>query len=294
MNKIAITTGDKLGIGKELVKKALDFLNPKKDEILIIGEKIEGLNYETLEINIEDNGEFCYQSLIKACKLAQEGKIQGIVTAPVSKEELHKSGHIFNGQTEVIENALKENDDKAEMIFIADDLRVMLLTRHIALKDILITKDMIIDKVLRLNKFLKEKCKIKNPKIGVCALNPHAGENGILGSEEIEIINPALQNLREKGINLSEAKPADALFARVGKKYLNNQKQDYDAIISMYHDQALTAVKAIAFDKAVNTTIGLKVIRTSPSGGCAYDIAGKNIADPASMIEAVKLALKLI
>ena len=294
MNKIGITTGDKFGIGKELVYKALKTLSPKKEDVLIIGEKIDGLDYETLVVDVENNGEFCYQTLVKACELVHKGKIGAIVTAPVSKEELHASGHIFNGQTEVIEHELKENDDKAEMLFIAGDLRVMLLTRHLPLCDIKITKEMVIDKVLRLNKFLTDKCKIEKPKIALCALNPHAGENGILGREELDIINPAIDELRHINIDITDPKPADALFASVGKKYLNSEKQDYDAVISMYHDQGLTAVKALAFDKVVNTTIGLKVIRTSPSGGTAYDIAGKNIADPTSMIEAIKLAQKLI
>ncbi|MBE7705891.1 MAG: hypothetical protein E7Z91_01410 [Cyanobacteria bacterium SIG30] len=291
--KIAITTGDKKGIGKELVEKALLKLNLPKENVVIIGEKIDALNYETIEIKIENNGDFCFESLKVACNLAKEGKISAIVTSPVSKKVLHDAGHFYNGQTEVIEEHLKKDKDKAEMMFITNDLRIMLLTRHVALKDIKINKEMIVEKIIRLNKFLKEKCKIEKPKIGICALNPHAGENGILGDEEIKIINPAINELRNIEIDIEDAKPADSLFAKVGKKYLNNEKQDYDAVAVMYHDQGLTAVKALAFDKVVNTTIGLKVIRTSPSGGTAYDIAGKNIADSTSMQEAIKLALEL-
>ena len=115
----------------------------------------------------------------------------------------------------------------------------------------------------------------------------------MLGREEIDIMLPAINILREKGINILNPMSADALFARVGKKYLNGEKQDYDAVVACYHDQGLCPVKALCFDKTVNTTIGLKVIRTSPSCGTAYDIAGKNIADPTSMIEAIKLAYKL-
>ena len=138
---------------------------------------------------------------------------------------------------------------------------------------------MIVDKALRLNDFLKTYCKINSPKIALCALNPHAGEGGMLGREEIEIMSPAVEILQKSGVNISEPKSADALFAKAGKKYINSQKQDYDAIISCYHDQGLCPVKALCFDKTVNTTIGLKVIRTSPSCGTAYDIAGKGIAD---------------
>ena len=290
--KIAITTGDKKGIGKELVKKSLDFLKLDKKDVLIIGEKLE-LDYDFLEIKEENNGKFCYKSLEKACELAKNGIIKALVTSPVSKEELHKAGYIFNGQTEVLEKLLAQKNQKAQMIFIADDLKVMLLTRHCALCDVKLNKEEVIFQTEILNDFLIKKYNIKSPKIGLCALNPHCGEGGILGLEEIEILNPAVEILNKKGINVSFPKSADALFAKIGKQYLHNEKLDYDAILACYHDQGLCPTKALAFDKAINTTIGLPIIRTSPSSGTAYDIAGKNIANPDSMIEAIKLAIKL-
>lgn len=294
--KIAITTGDKKGIGKELVLKALEALRPKKDDVLIIGEKISGSdfisNYDFFEIPEENNGEFCYKSLEAAADFAKSGKIGAIVTSPVSKAELHKAGHFFNGQTEVLESLFSKTP-RAQMLFIANSLRVMLLTRHVPLRDVKLTKEEIIFKTEILNEFLVEKCKIKNPKIAFCALNPHAGEEGILGREEIEILNPAVEILNSKGINIQKPISADALFASVGKDFRNGEKIRYDAILACYHDQGLAPLKALAFDSAVNTTIGLDVIRTSPSSGTAYDIAGKNIANPDSMIEAVKLALEL-
>lgn len=289
MYKIAITTGDLLGIGAEITKKALDILNLPKDEVLIIGQKISE-KYDTIEVDTSDNGKFCYETLKIASNLAKEGKIKAIVTAPVAKIALLKSGYNFSGQTEVLEKMFNK---KAEMLFIANDFRVMLLTRHLALKDVKITKELVFDKVLRLNKFLVEYCKIAKPKIALCALNPHAGEEGMLGREEIDTITPAVCELRESGIDITEPKSADGLFASVGKKYLSNQKQDYDAIIACYHDQGLCPVKALAFDNTVNTSIGLDVIRTSPSSGTAYDIAGKGIANPCGMVEAIKLAYKL-
>ncbi len=292
MYKIAITTGDKKGIGKELVKKALDILKPERENVLIIGEKVD-VDYDFLPADIENNGEFCYKSLEIACKLAKDNKIKGLVTAPVSKLELNKAGYNFNGQTEVIESLLAKDNQKAQMLFIADGLRVMLLTRHLALKDISLNKDEIIFQAEILNDFLKEKCGIKSPKIGLCALNPHAGENGILGDEELKILNPAVEILKSKNINITFPISADALFARVGREYLSGKVTSYDAILACYHDQGLCPVKALAFDKAVNTTIGLDIIRTSPSSGTAYDIAGKGIANPNSMIEAIKLALEL-
>lgn len=289
MYKIAITTGDIKGIGDEITKKALLGLNLPPEEVLIIGHEVDG-RYNTIKIDDSNNGEFCYKSLECAANLALENKIASIVTAPVSKFALMEAGYNFSGQTEVLQKLL---GGSAEMLFIADDFRVMLLTRHLALCDIKITQDMIKDKITRLNTFLREYCKIENPKIAMCALNPHAGEGGMLGREEIEIIIPATEKLNEAGIDVTEPKSADALFARVGKKYLNRQKQDYDAIVACYHDQGLCPVKALCFDKTVNTTIGLKVIRTSPSCGTAYDIAGKGIADETSMVEAIKLAYRL-
>ena len=160
-------------------------------------------------------------------------------------------------------------------------------------KDFQLTIEQIVEQTEILNDFLIQKYNIKSPKIALCALNPHCGEGGILGREEIEILNPAVEILNKKGIDISSPISADALFATVGKQYLNKQKLSYDAILSCYHDQGLCPIKALAFDKAINTTIGLDVIRTSPSSGTAYDIAGKGIANPDSMVEAIKLALKL-
>ncbi len=290
--KIVITTGDIKGIGKEITQKALDYLKLPVDDIVIIGEKLD-LPYETIEVDNTNNADFCFNSLKIACDMANKGEIKGIVTSPVSKKVLFDGGYNFNGQTEVLEHFLGEKNQKAEMIFISKDLRVMLLTRHVKLSDIQIKEDEIINKTKTLNDFLIEKCKIKNPKIAFCALNPHAGEDGLLGIEEKEIINPVILKLNKMGLNVEGAYPADSLFGKIGKKYINSEKQDYDGVISCYHDQGLCAVKALCFDDVVNTTIGLKVIRTSPSHGTAYDIAGKNIANPKSMISAIKLLTEL-
>ena len=293
-SKIAITTGDPLGIGEEITYKALLALNPPKEQVLIIGKDL-GLGYETIELSQKDIGKYCFECLRTACDLVHLGQIQGIVTGPVSKEQLNKSGYHYSGQTEILEKMLSvDKNDKGEMLFIANDLRVMLLTRHLPLKNIEISEDMIIEKVQRLDKFLKEKCNIPYPKIALCALNPHAGENGILGNEEIDTIIPAVHKLNQLGIFAYGPYSADGLFSNAGKKYLQNKKPDYDAIVAMYHDQGLCAVKALTGNDAVNTTIGLKVIRTSPSSGTAYDIKGKNIANPDGMIDAIRLLLKLI
>lgn len=290
--KIAITTGDKKGIGKEITKKALDILKPNKEDVLIIGEKID-VDYDFLEVNEKNNGVFCYKSLELACSLALDGIIAGLTTAPVSKYELHNAGYQFNGQTEIIEKLLSHDNQKAQMIFIANNLKVMLLTRHCALNDIKLTAEEVVYQTQILNDFLVKKYNIKNPKIGLCGLNPHCGEEGILGDDEIKTLRPAVKILNEKGINITQPISADALFARVGKEFLNKEKLSYDAILACYHDQGLCPIKALAFDSAINTTIGLDIIRTSPSSGTAYDIAGKGIANPDSMVCAIKLALEL-
>ena len=294
MNKIAITTGDKLGIGEEVVEKALKSLNLPKEQVIIIGKNLN-LGYETIEIQDEDNGAFCFKSIKTACELAKEGKIQAIVTAPVSKEVLNNSGYNFLGQTEILEHFLGNSEEKAEMLFIAQDLKVMLLTRHLALKDVpnALSKEIIIEKTKRFYNFLVNYYKIESPKIALCALNPHMGEGGLLGVEEETILKPAVLELNKNGINITSPMSADALFGKIGKKYINKEKQDFDGVLACYHDQGLCPIKALAFDTVVNTTIGLSIIRTSPSHGSAYDIKGLNIANPNSMIEAIKLAINL-
>lgn len=278
---LAVTTGDFDGIGAEIIVKALKFLNIPKYKIIIIGKNI-GIDYKTIEVKGEEPGEVSYNAVKTACELAKNGEVRGIVTAPVSKEELNKAGHHFSGQTEILEKFLAHNNQRAEMLFSAKDLRVMLLTRHVPLRAVRTDEKTVIEKVRRLNKI------IQGGKFALCALNPHSGEDGLLGSEEKEILIPAVKKLRLEGINVTMPLPADAIFAKVGKRYLNSEKQEYDCIIAIYHDQGLAPLKALASNLAVNVTIGLDVLRTSPSHGTAKDIFGKNIADPKSMIEAFR------
>ncbi|MCD8378619.1 MAG: 4-hydroxythreonine-4-phosphate dehydrogenase PdxA [Candidatus Gastranaerophilales bacterium] len=303
-NKIAITTGDINGIGTEITVKALNELNIAADKVVLITNKNSLKLYPELKndyeiIDIEYNskieygkptkasGEFSFNCLKTACQI----RPKAIVTAPVSKEALHLAGHKFNGQTEVLEHYLAVSGQKAEMLFVSDGLNVLLLTRHCALKDIVITKEMIADKIVRLNNFFVKHYNITAPKLALCSLNPHAGEGGILGTEEIKIIIPAVNELRKNGVNITMPLPSDTLFIEAAKNYYRGQKSPYDCYIAMYHDQGLIPVKTIAAEKTVNMTIGLDIIRTSPSHGTAFDIAGKNIANPISMIEAVRQVL---
>ena len=294
-DKIIITTGDPNGIGAEITVKALNKLDlPVSDVVLISNKKILNFygkldkNYEIIEIPYETSdilpgkitakaGEFSFQILKKTCEI----KGRAIVTAPVAKNALHLACHNFNGQTEILQEYLAHDGQLAEMLFVAGNFRVLLLTRHCALKDVTLTKQMVIEKVANLRGFFVEKLGIQKPKFALCAFNPHAGEDGILGREEIEILQPAVDVLRKKGVDITNPLPADTLF-------VNYFKGSYDCYIANYHDQGLIPIKTVAGSKTVNMTIGLDVIRTSPGHGTAFDIAGKNIADETGMIEAIK------
>ena len=305
-NKIVITTGDPNGIGAEITIKALNLLNlPSKDIVLVSNSKILNSyvvlnnNYEIVELDYphkivpgevsEYAGDFAFRALKKACEL----KPKFIVTAPTSKEAMNLAGHAYEGQTEVLEHFLAHDGQKAEMLFVSKDFRVLLLTRHCALKDVssLITREIIIEKTERLRSFFQNKLMIKKPSFALCALNPHAGESGIIGKEEDEKILPAIEAVRKRGINITNPLPADTLFVKAVQNYIKADKLPYDCYIACYHDQGLIPIKAIASEKTVNMTIGLDIIRTSPSHGTAFDIAGKNIANPESMIEAIKYCL---
>ena len=303
--KIAILTGDPNGIGAEITIKALNLLNLPTSQIVIISnDKILNSygklnnNYEILNVEYKgkilpgevsaDAGDFSFKLLKKACEINPKF----IVTAPTSKEAMNLAGHEFNGQTEVLEHFLAHDGQKAEMLFVSKDFRVLLLTRHLPLKDVpkSITKAFLIEKTERLRNFFQNKLHINKPSFALCALNPHAGENGLIGNEE-ESMFSAVEALRTRGINITNPLPADTLFINGVQNYLKNEKLPYDCYIACYHDQGLIPIKSVASKKTVNMTIGLDIIRTSPSHGTAFDIAGKNIANPESMIEAIKCCL---
>lgn len=305
-NKIAITTGDPNGIGAEITIKALNLLNiPPRDIVIISNSRVLNTygslnnNYETIDVDYsgkvipgevsKDAGDFSFRLLEKACSIHPKF----IVTAPTSKEAMNISGHRFEGQTEVLQHFLAHDGQKAEMLFVSKDFRVLLLTRHIPLKDVskILDKTYILEKVERLRSYFQNKLFIDKPSFAICALNPHAGESGLIGDEEEKNILPAIEALRKRGINITNPLPADTLFIEAVQNYIANKKIPYDCYIACYHDQGLIPIKSVASDKTVNMTIGLDIIRTSPSHGTAFDIAGKNMAKPDSMMEAIKYCL---
>ena len=305
-NKIAITTGDPNGIGAEITIKALNMLNlPARDIVIISNSKVLNKNgtinnnYEIIDVDYNSSvkfgevtaeaGDFSFKLLEKACEISPKF----IVTAPTSKEAMNLAGHKYSGQTEVLEHFLAHDGQKAEMLFVSKDFRVLLLTRHLALKDVSshISKNMVIEKIERLRSYFQNHLYIKKPSFALCALNPHAGENGLLGEEEDKILSPAIEAVRNRGINITNPLPADTLFIDGVQKYIKGEKLPFDCYIACYHDQGLIPIKSVASEKTVNMTIGLDIIRTSPSHGTAFDIAGKNIANPESMIEAIKYCL---
>lgn len=305
MDKIAITTGDPNGIGAEITIKALNELDLPQDKIVLISNKDVldyygklDKKYDIIEIPFDkrdikvgkvtkESGEFSFQSLLKVCEI----KPKAIVTAPVAKNAMYLAGHNFNGQTEVLQKYLAHDNQLAEMLFVANNFRVLLLTRHCALKDVYLTKEIIVKKITNLVKTFNNHFNIPNPRFALCGFNPHSGEDGILGREEIDILIPAVKELQALGVDISMPLPADTLFVKAGNHYFKGEKDDYDCYIANYHDQGLIPIKTVAGDKTVNMTIGLDIIRTSPGHGTAFDIAGQNIADPNGMISAIREVL---
>ncbi len=221
-----------------------------------------------------------------ATRLCLEGRLDAISTAPINKEALKLAGSPFPGHTEML--AALCGSSESLMCFIAGDLRVFLLTIHTSLASAIksITKDGVVKAVELVERELR-RFGVNRPRIAMAGLNPHAGENGLFGDEEQREIEPAVRELRGRGIEVSGPFPADTIFIRAARG-------EFDAVGACYHDQGLIAVKCLAFGKAVNVTLGLPIIRTSVDHGTAFDIAGQGLADPSSMVEAICLAARLV
>ena len=230
-----------------------------------------------------DGGRASVASIEGAIRDALEGRIDAIVTAPITKEALYRAGYDWPGHTELL--AARTHTKKPVMTMVGGGLRVALVTTHAAIADLprLITAKNVLDTLRIVHRDLRTYFGFRRPRIAVCGLNPHAGEAGKFGKEESRAIAPAVRRARTEGIRCDGPTPADVVFTR---RHLAR----HDAAVAMYHDQANIPVKMLAFERGVNVTLGLPIIRTSPDHGTAYDIVRRGVADPSSLIEAILLA----
>ncbi|PSM16804.1 4-hydroxythreonine-4-phosphate dehydrogenase PdxA [Nitratireductor sp. StC3] len=322
---IGISMGDPAGIGPEIIVKAAENGELHNQvRLCVIGHPdrlrtaarlcgtklpIEEVSADALPSKVGGNGLYCLQAcnlsnglawgqvsseaghaafecLEKAVRLAQCGKIDAICTAPLNKEALHSAGHMFPGHTEAL--AAMTNTPEVSMMLVTEGLLVIHVTTHIGLLDAIerIDAPLVKRTILRGIEAL-EQTGVKAPRVGVCGINPHAGENGLFGrNEETEKIVPAVEALRARGYRVDGPLPADTLF------YLA-RKGSYDLVVAMYHDQGHGPVKVLGLEAGVNVTVGLPIIRTSVDHGTAFDIAGTGRADPRSLEAAVLRAASL-
>ena len=323
---LGITMGDPAGIGPEVIVKALAGAKVQRlCRPLVIGsfsvmqQAIKSLKLKMNVIRVEgheavsprgnhlavldpldhplgrfphgvaapETGAASVLFIKKAVELAQLGCVDGIVTAPINKEAINMAGCHFPGHTELLADLTKTQE--SGMMIIGGPLRIMFVTTHVAIKELpsLLTQAKI-EKAIRLaHQALRDLFGIKKPRVGVAALNPHAGEHGLFGDEEARVILPAARAAQAKGIRASDPLPADTLFGKAARG-------DYDAVVALYHDQGLIPLKLVAFGTCVNLTVGRPIIRTSVDHGTALDIVGKGIADPGSLVEAITLAATLV
>jgi len=258
----------------------LDQLVLGKINVLNVWREGVDLNFGT---NDETVGKYAIKSFVAATKALKEGLIDVLVTAPINKYNIQSEEFKFPGHTDYLDQELEGN---ALMLMVQDNLRVGLLTDHIPVNEVAkhLTEELIIQKIETVKKSLIQDFSINKPKIAVLGLNPHAGDGGVIGKEDEQIIKPAIKKIFDKGTLVFGPFPADGFFG-------SNQYEKYDAVIAAYHDQGLIPFKTLSFGKGVNYTAGLNKIRTSPDHGTAYEIAGKNKADFNSFKEAVYLAL---
>ena len=279
--RIGITRGDPAGVGPEIIEAAVrDFVLPKGCVFEVVGETLGHIPGHPTEASA--------RSAMNALELAAAKLLSGdwnaVVTGPVCKHALHQIGYDFPGQTEFF--AAKAKAENFAMCLTGGALTVALVTAHIPLHQV--AEKITVDEIVRVGELLSQFLAvrgIKNPRIAVAGLNPHAGENGDLGSEEIQIIAPAVARLRERGEFFGPFAP-DTIFHRT-------VSGEFDGVLCMYHDQGLIPLKLLAFHEGVNVTLGLPFIRTSPDHGTAFDIAGKGVARSDSMKSAIRLALDL-
>ena len=287
--KIGITIGDPAGIGPEIISKAI---KSKEIQSICLPTLIKTPKYDSQKDRIKTGqpqalgGKIAVESFLKAINMAKNKELEAIVTAPLNKEAIHLANYHYKGHTEIL--AEQTNCSRYAMLFYSDTLKVILTTIHNSLAQVpqLLTKEKLFT-TIELGYESMLSLGIPKPRIAVAGLNPHAGESGLFGTEEQTIIQPTIKQFQDKGWHIEGPLPPDTIFlsAHLGK---------YDLAVAQYHDQGLIPLKLLAFDKAVNITVGTPIIRTSVDHGTAYDIAGQGIANPSSLIEAIKVAVKLV
>lgn len=257
-----------------------NFINPKKINVVNCWEEVLEINFGQADKNI---GKYALKALEAATKDYLENRIDAIVTGPINKKTIQGEEFNFPGQTEYI--AKKGGDKDSLMMMVGENIKVALVTAHLPVKEIAnhITKNTVTAKLKIFLSTLKNDFGISKPKIAVLGLNPHAGDDGLLGVEDKEIIAPIIEDFKTKGNLIYGPYPSDGFFGA-------SQYKNFDGILAMYHDQGLIAFKTLSFEDGVNYSAGLKIIRTSPDHGTAYSLAGKNMASELSMRSAIFLA----
>ncbi|NRB50456.1 MAG: 4-hydroxythreonine-4-phosphate dehydrogenase PdxA [Saprospiraceae bacterium] len=320
--KIGISIGDINGIGLEVILKALSHnkivdrctaIVYGSSKVVSYHKNIVGVDFHFQSINkigqanpnkvnilncwqdsvnitlgkpSKESGQYAWQSLESAVNDLQEKKIDALVTAPISKEAMHMAEFPHPGHTEYLTH--KMGSRESLMFMINDDLRIGVATNHIPLKEVVSTlsKELIVKKIRLMHNCLKMDFGIERPTIAVLGVNPHASDNGVFGKEEEELIRPAVVECKKKGIMVMGPFPADGFFG-------SSQFSKFDGILAMYHDQGLVPFKLLSFGKGVNYTAGLPAVRTSPDHGTAFELAGKNMADPSSFLQALFQAMDI-
>jgi 4-hydroxythreonine-4-phosphate dehydrogenase len=307
--RLALTAGDPAGIGPEVVLKALASPDRPPVPVVVYGSVAvlleralrlglpapQDLQARVVDVPLDGPvelgrtsaaaGRAAARAVLRAVADARAGVVQALVTAPLNKESLHAAGHPWPGHTEMLAEAAGTPD--VAMMFVGGGLRVALLTIHRSLRTV---PDAVtpaeVRRVTRLVHRELPRFGVRAPRIALCGLNPHAGEHGLLGAEEEQVLIPAVAEMRRDGLDVSGPFPADSLFVRA-------RRGEFDAVIAAYHDQGLIPVKLAAFGHAVNVTLGLPFVRTSVDHGTGFDIVEKGIADASSLVEAMKVAVEL-
>ncbi len=319
---LAITMGDPAGIGPEIVAKTLA-TNNRAEAIVVIGSalamenavqqldldfkvrtvaSLEAIERDPGVVSVWETADFsdlpfrgmvsaaagkaAYDAIVEAIRLAKAGEVSGIVTAPINKAALAEAGVKYPGHTEILADF--GGAERVAMMLANDEIRTVLVTIHCSLKDAIARADFPAQmSAIRLAHEGARALGIATPRVAVAGLNPHAGEGGLFGQEEIEVIGPAIEAAREEGILATGPWPGDTVFMQA-------RQGQFDVVVAQYHDQGLIPVKYMGLEKGVNITLGLPFVRTSPDHGTAFDIAGEGIADPSSLKTALDYAARMI